>query len=188
MGRPRGSANRLEVPDWAQPAFEQLLDGLGLDERALTEGYGTRRTQVNLNLRAEERIALDDAAVACGLGASPTLAKAIVRSWLIHSWNHPRELVDHDFGEGHRWSASIEAIKTEAEWPEGATGPEPVFATLIGRLDRGDLLAVALGLAAQMSAKDREALGEALVSYKARAATPAMAADKGSGYEPRKRK
>lgn len=160
------------MPDWAQQAFEHLLDGLGLDERVISEGYGPTRSQVNLNLRSEERHALDDAAIACGLGGSPTLAKAIVRSWLIHPWNHPRELAEYDFGEGHRWTDSLGAIKAEAEWPEGATGPDPVFATLIGRLERGDLVSVALGLAAQMSPKDRAAVRKGFEALHSGAKSP----------------
>lgn len=159
------------MPVWAQHTFEHLLDGLGVDERALTEGYGKHRAQVNLDFAAPERHALDDIAFACGLGgehreaqrtASSKLARLVVRSWLAHGWNYPRELEDFDFGEGHRWADSLKDIKAASEWTEGATGPEPVFATLIGRLEGPDLLGVALGLVAQLSLEDREALRRAL--------------------------
>lgn len=150
------------MPDWAQPAFEAFLNGLGVDERAVTEGFGEARAQVNIDLRPEEKEALTAAAEACGLRSAAPLARAIVRSWLVHSWNHPAELGEHDFGDGPSWMETIGAIKSEAEWPEGASEPASVFATLTGRLDRDDLLGVALGLVAQMSERDREALRGAL--------------------------
>lgn len=147
------------------PAFEAFLAGLGVDERAVTESpLAAKTAQVNLNLYQAERIALDDAATAVGISkrSGNRLARAIVRSWLAHRWHHPAELEQHDFGEGHRWSASLEAIRGQAEWPSGVAEPGPVFATLLSRLDRADLLSVAVAVVAQLSESDRATLRRAL--------------------------
>ena len=124
-----------------------------------------------MELYPSERAALDDAAIALGVStrSGARLARAIVRSWLVHPWQQPPELAQHDFGQGHRWADSISAIEAETDWPAGATEPGPIFATLIGRLDRGDLLAVALGLVAQLSDDDRDVLRAALSAAKKRA-------------------
>lgn len=160
MPRPPQSPHRLDVDATTAPILRSFLEGLGLDERALTESpLAKHRSQVSMDLYPEERTALDDAASAIGAKRAGTrLARAIVRSWLINPWNHPPEFGEHDFGQGHQWATSLEAVRSTAVWTEAASEPPPVFATLIGRLDRADLLAVAIGVVGQLSQNDRETL------------------------------
>lgn len=154
------------MPTRAAGAFESLLDGLGVDRRAFTEGYGSERAQVLLNTSESERAALDDAAsVVLGLpgaASSSRLARAIVRSWLVTPWSHPRELVEHQFDDGCMWSDSLDLIRSTAEWPEGLREPGPVFTAMLGRIDQTSMFEVALWLAAQLSVTDRAALLRAL--------------------------
>lgn len=178
------STERLAVTDENQAAFAALLEGLGLDERGIQDAPSKEdRVQIGVELYQSERTALDDAAIVLGVStrSGARLARAIIRSWLVHAWNHPPELADFDLGDDeHGWADSLEEIRSEAKWPEGAANPAPVFATLIGRLDRGDLLSVAIALVAQMGDQDREALRVALSAnhrYQAANVPPMLAAD-----------
>lgn len=146
VGRSKGTPNQLDVPESARPALAGLLAGLGVTEDAVTESYGGSRTQLNINMRIEERRVLDAAAVSCGLPGAQLLVRVIARSWLIHEWNHPPEIDVKDLGD---------ALLEVAEWPSAVAGPSIPLATMIRRLGRADRLQVLGTIVAELSPDER---------------------------------